>query len=350
MDQSPTNALATGDSHTYTVTIDTTDYAQYLPLRATLVWTDPPGDPAAAIKLVNNLELVITNLDTGDVNYGSVYFGNDISPDLGYNLPWDTNAPPNLDTINNVQNIILSPPLGGSYSVTVVGRAVNVNAVTAQTNNVVQDYALVISVGEGEVPDAISSVTDNGIVSNPTADQQITFVTSTNSPLMNQFVGANTPLLGTNTLPLGTNTMWGSDGQLTMGMTNQWHFYVVTNTGLTADVTNAAFITFDPYTLSIPRMGVYADTVANATRPEADIDLYATTDPSLTNLNPVAMSNCLAGVGDMAAPRSARAERNLSITPIPRRARFITSACIRRTRWRPNTRSCRCSPRRRSAS
>ena len=48
----------------------------------------------------------------------------------------------------------------------------------------------------------------------------------------------------------------------TLGMTNQWHFYVVTNTGLTATiVTNAAFITFIPPTLSIPRMGVFADTV-----------------------------------------------------------------------------------------
>jgi subtilisin-like proprotein convertase family protein len=293
IDQSPTNALATGDSHTYTVTINTNDYAQFfLQLQVTLVWTDPPGDPAAAIKLVNNLDLVITNLDTGDT-----YYGNDISPLLGYNLPWNTNYPPNLDNINNVQNIILPPVLANSYSVTVVGRAVNVNAVTAQTNNVVQDYALVIACGEGEVTNAIT-VADNGIVSNPTSDQLITYVTSTNSPLMNQFVGASSPLLGTNTLPLGTNTMWGSDGQLTMGMTNQWHFYVVTNTGLTADVTNAAFITFDPYTLSIPRMGVFADTVANATRPEADIDLYATTDPSLTNLNPVAVSNCLAGVGN----------------------------------------------------
>ena len=99
-----------------------------------------------------------------------------------------------------------------------------------------------------------------GSFPHPTSDQLITYVTSTNSPLMNQMVGANTPLLGTNTLPLGTNTMWGSDGQMTMGMTNQWHFYVVTNTGLTADVTNAAFITFDPYTLSIPRMGVYVGT------------------------------------------------------------------------------------------
>ena len=289
-DQDPLTALATGDSHTYIVTLNTSDYAQYLQLQATLVWTDPPGDPAAALKLVNNLDLVITNLDTLEV-----YYGNDISPALGYNLSWDPNSPPNFDSINNVQNIILPPLLAGSYSVTVVGRAVNVNAVTAQTNNVVQDYALVIADGEGEVPDALT-VTDNPIVSNPTSDQQITFVTSTNTPLMNQFVGANTPLLGTNTLPLGTNTIWGSAGQMTIGMTNQWHFYVVTNTGARADFTNAAFITFNPYTLSIPRMGVYEDTIDNATRPEADIDLYATTDPSLMNLNPVAVSNCLAGV------------------------------------------------------
>jgi hypothetical protein len=83
VDQSPANALATGDSHTYIVTLNTnTSLAQYLKLQATLVWTDPPGDPAAAIKLVNNLDLLITNLDTGDV-----YFGNDISPALGYNKP-----------------------------------------------------------------------------------------------------------------------------------------------------------------------------------------------------------------------------------------------------------------------
>ncbi|HAO78134.1 MAG TPA: hypothetical protein DCQ92_03980, partial [Verrucomicrobia subdivision 3 bacterium] len=299
VDQSPLTALATGDAHTYLVTLNTNSDAQFLQLQATLVWTDPPGDPAAAIKLVNNLDLVITNLETGDV-----YFGNDISPDVGYNRRWNTNAPPNLDTINNVENILLPPLLAGSYSVTVVGRAVNVNAVTAHTNNVVQDYALVISCGEGEVPDALT-VTDIGpglgLVSNPTTDQLITFVTSTNSPLFNQFVGANTPLLGTNNLPLGTNTVWGPNGVVRIGMTNQWHFYVVTNTGLTADVTNAAFITFNSDTLSIPRMGVYESSVANATRPSADIDLYATTDSGLTNLNPVTISNCLAGANNSRA-------------------------------------------------
>jgi subtilisin-like proprotein convertase family protein len=304
VDQSVANALATGDSHTYFMTVDGTNTdAQYYQLQATLVWTDPPGDPSAAIKLVNNLDLVITNLDTGDANYGSVYFGNDISPDLGYSQPWDTNSTPNLDTINNVENIFLPPMLAGSYSITVVGRAVNVNAVTAQTNNtagvyapnVVQDYALVVSIGEGEVTNAFT-LTDSAVVSNPTGAQNITVVVTTNTPLFNQMVGANSPLLDTNILALGTNTVWGGDGVVTTGMTNQWHFYVVTNNGIAADYTNAAFITFDPYTLSIPRLGVYADTVANATRPEADIDLYVSTDPSLTNLNPVAISNCLAGV------------------------------------------------------
>ena len=48
----------------------------------------------------------------------------------------------------------------------------NVNAVTAQTNNVVQDYALVISGGDGEVTNAITVTRQTQFVSNPTADQE----------------------------------------------------------------------------------------------------------------------------------------------------------------------------------
>ena len=72
-------------------------------MQATLVWTDPPGDPAAAIKLVNSLELVMTNLDTGDPNYGAVYMATTFRPASAVNLPWNTNGPPNIDTINNVR-------------------------------------------------------------------------------------------------------------------------------------------------------------------------------------------------------------------------------------------------------
>jgi hypothetical protein len=298
VDQNPTNALATGDSHTFKVTIDTNTFAQFLPMQATLVWTDPAGDPAAAIKLVNNLDLIITNLDTGEV-----FIGNDISSDTGFNQPWNTNGPPNLDTINNVENILLPPMLAGNYSVTVVARDVNVNAVTAQTlnstgqfaPNVVQDFALVISVGEGEVTNAFT-VTDSGIASNPVGGQQITVVTTTNTPYFNQFAGASSPLMGTNTIPLGNNTIWGPNGLVTIGQTNQWHFYIVTNTGTGKDFTNAAFITFDVNTLSIPRMGTLDPLgLPDATRPEADIDVWVSQDPSITNLSPVALSNALAG-------------------------------------------------------
>jgi subtilisin-like proprotein convertase family protein len=300
-DQSVTNALATGDSHTYMVSINNSD-VQTLPLRVTLVWTDPPGDPAAAVKLVNNLDLIVTNLNSP--TNPIIYYGNDIPSGSAFNNSEISNTPPVLDSINNVENVFVAPGLGTNFSVTVVGRDVNVNAVTAQTNSVVQDYALVISCGAAEVTNAIT-VTDSGIISNPTSGQQITFVTSTNTVLFNQFAGASSPLLGTNTISTGTNQDFGTNALITLGMTNQWHFYVVTNT---LGYANAAFLTFFSETLAIPRMGVFADSTADATRPEADIDLYVAslqTDPNaaaLTNLDPNVISNCVNGVnGDGAS-------------------------------------------------
>ena len=110
LDQSPTNALATGDSHTYMVTLATNNYAQYLPLQVTLVWTDPPGDPVAAIKLVNNLDLVVTNFD--DPANPIVFYGNDIAGDSTYNTPENATNAPNLDSINNVENVFVVAAAG----------------------------------------------------------------------------------------------------------------------------------------------------------------------------------------------------------------------------------------------
>jgi subtilisin-like proprotein convertase family protein len=308
-DQNPTNALATGDSQTWFV--QTTNA---LPLRVTLAWTDPPGDPAAAIKLVNNLVLVVTNLS--NPTNPIVYYGNDIGSQLSVNNPHGTNTPTAFDKINNVQTVNLSQSTGTNFSVTVMGFRVNVNAVTAQSNNVVQDYALVISCGNGQEPTVMSvSAVPPTVFSNPTGDQQIDFLSGTNvnAALINELVGANTPLLGTNTVPLGiltgldTNgnsiplTDFASNAVVTVGMTNQWHFYVVTNSfaATNTDFTNAAFVIFDPNapdpdTLSIPRMGVFAHTVGNASR-VADIDLYVSTSPGLTNLDPNVISSCVHG-------------------------------------------------------
>jgi alpha-tubulin suppressor-like RCC1 family protein/subtilisin-like proprotein convertase family protein len=287
-DQNVSNALATGDSETFNVTVNTNDDAQDQPLRFTVAWTDPPGDPSAGIKLVNSLELVVTDLDNPSI----IYYGNDIGPDQTFNTAESTNTAPAVDNVNNIQNIFIFPPLDSHYSVTVIGSSVNVNAVTEQTNNDVQDFAMVISSGDmGEITDALM-VADGGIVSNPTGDQNISFAV-TNSVLLNQTAGANTPLLGTNTIPL---TMMGANSQFTIGMTNEWHFYLVTN--LTT-FTNAVFITFNAETLATPRMGVLADSVANSTVPGPDLDMLvtrSTTDGNaaeLTNLWPSVVSNCL---------------------------------------------------------
>ena len=78
-------------------------------------------------------------------------------------------------------------------------------------------------------------------------------------------------------------------------MTNQWHFYVITNS---AGFTNAAFVTFLAPDLSLPRIGADAFTLDNATRPEADIDLYVSTDPGLLALDPNVVSNCVNQIGN----------------------------------------------------
>lgn len=276
VDQSPTNALTTGQSRTHTITVNN-NAARNQPLRVTLVWTDPPGSPAAGVKLVNDLDLIVTNTDTKEV-----FFGNQIEAGSNFSTPWDTNNPALGDVVNNVENVYLFPPLDTNFTVTVRARHVNVNAVTAQTNNVVQDYALVISSGDGQVSGALTVNPAPGFLAAPEA--RITYVTNTFSqadPLTGQptaagflldyqRVGANTPLLGT-----------------TNGMTNQWHFYVVTNT---TTFTNAAFVTFIPTELAIPRIGVREALLNNATRIESDIDLYVSTDFNLTNLSPVAVA------------------------------------------------------------
>jgi subtilisin family serine protease/subtilisin-like proprotein convertase family protein len=256
IDQSPANAIATGQRHTWNVELSTN--AVFVPLRATLVWTDPPGNPGAGIKLVNDLDLIVTNLDSGQV-----YLGNGIPVGFDFNQAIGTNASVQFDFVNNVENVFVGPQvgalLGTRYSITVVGRRVSVNAVTANTTDVVQDYALVISSGNGEVTNAFVSLTraNNGVDPNPAP------IGLTNGmPLLKQRVGANFQLAPS-----------------TNGEVSQWRFYVFTNffftnnfSGLT-NGSNVAFITFLPPDLSRPR------------NLDADIDLYVSTNAGLLNLD-----------------------------------------------------------------
>jgi subtilisin-like proprotein convertase family protein len=286
-DQSPTNSLATGDQRTLYVRLS--DSARSTQMRVTLVWTDPPGNPAAGLKLVNDLDLVVTNLD----NTNLVFYGNDFQLGANFTFARDTNAPAGQDVVNNVENVYLSPNLGTNYAITVIGRRVNVNAVTANPNNVAQDYALVIS-SSSQDPGAL--VLTNAPVILVSNTLNLTVVTNDfgNNPLisgqllLNQRVGASSPLIGDTTIALGTGTGWGSNGEITLGVTNQWHFYVVSNA---SGFSNAAFATFQAYNLAPSRMGVTNVThPAYATRREADIDLYVSTNANLTNLDQTAVA------------------------------------------------------------
>ena len=59
-----------------------------------------------------------------------------------------TNQVSESDVVNNVENVFINGPLSTNYVVSVIGRRVNVNAVHAHPEGVVQDFALVISSGD----------------------------------------------------------------------------------------------------------------------------------------------------------------------------------------------------------
>ena len=300
VDQSITNSLATGDSRTFFITVNSN--ALSAPLRVTLVWTDPPGNPAASLKLVNNLDLIVTNMN-GATNQ-PVFFGNDFPQGQSYSSQWngDTNNLPQ-DNVNNVENVYIPGVLGTNYSITVVARDVNVNAVTSHTNGVVQDFALVVSSANGDFTNALTITSQSSGLTNYAANLTAMTNEFADSPdtsgglLLGQRAGASSPLQGTNTLSLTNQTSWGTNGQITIGVSNQWHFYVITNamgSNAVTTFTNAAFATFLPVNLSVTPIGVDAPGVGAATRPEADIDLYVARGPlasGLTNLDPTVIAN-----------------------------------------------------------
>jgi len=272
LDQSVSRALATGQSFTREVQVAVN--ARTSPLRFTLVWTDPPGNPAVGIKLVNDLDLIVTNLATK-----AVYVGNAFGPGNLFSAQSDTNTTNGLvfDRVNNVENVYLNGTfnqrLTNAYSVTVSAKRVNVNAVTAHPDDVVQDFALVISHGNPRtVTGAAITVGSEPIVE--TTSLELTTVTN-GVPLLHQRVGANSPLLP------ATGPYW------TNGTFSQWHFFIVTNqlppsdpqftNAMFAAATNIAFATFLPPNLSLIRSN------------GSDIDLFVTQDPTLTNLNPAAI-------------------------------------------------------------
>ena len=283
VDQDSTNALATGFSHTRTLTVN--DSSRIFPLRLTLVWTDPAGSPLVGLKLVNDLDLLVTNLDNGQAYVGNFFgegtlYSASVSPNVLTNGTSTnssvvtnvavTNFTQALDIANNVENVYLQPPLGSSYSVTVRARRVNVNGVdAAPPSGVVQDYALVASCG----------------VQDPTLG---TGLTMSSTPTVSFDPSLDLKAYNTNYVSLVHERVGANPSYLvsTNGVPQQWNFYVYSNA---TTFTNVAFLV-----AGAKNVGFLQPNRANPPIPrftnQTDLDLYVSQLPGLTNLDPVAIA------------------------------------------------------------
>lgn len=256
--------LATAEVRRFRISMTGTN----APLRLTLVWTDPPGNPSASTKLVNDLDLVVSNTVTGEV-----FFGNDFGPGTGFSRPQTTNEPVGADRVNNVERIVLKNPLSTVYEVMVIGHRVNVNARWDHPDQIAQDYSLVLST-DVPVGEFAGSVTSDQVVDfvtlglpSPSAAVPIT----NGVAMFNLKVGAHSPLVG------GTG-----------GTTNQWRFFTFTN--IVGSITNNPGTDAE----TIRRFGSNVAFVIFPNEPTAnlartrtngpDLDLYVSRSSGLTNL------------------------------------------------------------------
>lgn len=139
-----TPGLATGQSSNFTFDI----VGNGDPLIVTLVWTDPQAATGAGVKLVNNLDLTVTA-----PGGGTTYFPNGIDKTSG------------VDSLNNVEQVKVSNPPSGQWSITVAGTSVPGNAELGSTT---QPFALVIS---GE---SCPSVPPSGVTATASGPNHVT--------------------------------------------------------------------------------------------------------------------------------------------------------------------------------
>jgi hypothetical protein len=123
-----TDVLQNLESTAYSVTTDGD-----MPLRATLVFTDPPGNPASTVNRVNDLTLKVTSPS------GVVYWGNNGLLSEMWSAPGGE-----ADTIDTVENVFIESPEPGAWTIEVIASEINEDE-HLDTPEVDADYALVVS-------------------------------------------------------------------------------------------------------------------------------------------------------------------------------------------------------------
>ncbi|MBN8480760.1 MAG: S8 family serine peptidase [Xanthomonadales bacterium] len=148
--------LKTGDVNEYPIA----NVAAGQELRVTLAWFDPEAAAGAAIALVNNLDLEVVGPDS------TIYKGNVFTAGV-------STSGGNADARNTVEQVRLTAPAPGSYTLRVKATAIPGNG-RPQSN--AQGYALVAS-GAFGIPDAaaVAAPTGLSVSSNTTSGVAVAF-------------------------------------------------------------------------------------------------------------------------------------------------------------------------------
>jgi hypothetical protein len=137
--------IAPLEVHTYPVNFDGTK-----PLKATLVYADPPCVPGTSPHRINDLTLKVTAPDGT-----TVYWGNN-GLDVGV---WSTFGG-SANTIDTVENVFIETPTPGTWTIQVMADLV-VQDSHVETPSLDADYALVVSGGiSGPPPDPPAAPTN----------------------------------------------------------------------------------------------------------------------------------------------------------------------------------------------
>jgi len=135
-----TPSITTGDTHSFTIGNVTSDQ----PLKVTLAWSDPAASPASYYSLVNDLDLVVVS-PSGLEYYGNMSFYDGYSRAVNESDTSVSYWPYYGDDRNNVENVIISSPEPGNYTVRVYGYNVPGSGAEFPFSSSLQGYALVAS-------------------------------------------------------------------------------------------------------------------------------------------------------------------------------------------------------------
>ncbi|GMU42469.1 MAG: S8 family serine peptidase [Xanthomonadales bacterium] len=144
--------LASGEMHEYQVQVGAGQE-----FRATLAWFDPPGTPGAAgTALVNNLDLEV-------IEGANTYRGNVVG---GTGASANSTTGGSADTLNPLEQVRLTAPAAGIYTIRVKGTAVPGDG---QTGSNRQGYGLAVSMAQcptlvTAAPAALSASNNGGAV------------------------------------------------------------------------------------------------------------------------------------------------------------------------------------------